>query len=273
MAAGKDSTLDFCVLIPCFNNTEGLRKSLYSIRYPTGKFLVVVVDDGSTKPVSLQDLQGSGISIPVHVIRLEKNSGITTALNAGLQWIVANTKALYIARLDCGDVCHENRFLKQVELLNTNPAVGLVGSWCLFKENSGPKIFAYKAPQHDAEIRKAMHFQNVFIHPAIMFRTQLLAKTGFYPFQYPYAEDYALCWMLLQHSKGAILPEYLTTCVLNTTGISAKNRKQQLKSCQQIISRFAIKNTWKLGGIAMMQLRFLLPQQLALTLKLFKKRA
>lgn len=107
--------LDVCVLIPCYNNLPGLIRTLQSICYHPGLLLVLVVDDGSEVPVATDILRNSNIKFPdIHVLNLEHNSGITLALNAGLKWIIDNLCVRYIARLDCADICHPEKFYIQV---------------------------------------------------------------------------------------------------------------------------------------------------------------
>lgn len=265
-----EKELDFCLLIPCYNNTEGLKRSLASVHYPPDKHLVVVVDDGSDEPVTFESIQQVGEQKPIHILRLEKNKGITYALNTGLQWILNNTAAKYIARLDCSDVCHEKRFVEQVQFLEKHPTVGLLGSWCIFKSKDSAHVFRYTTPSADSAIRKWMHLRNVFIHPTVMFRTGLIKKAGLYPHQYPHAEDYAFFWMLLQHTEAAILNQYLVTCTLTPGGLSVANRKVQLSSCKKIIAQFGSSPLLKALGLLNTQLRMLLPQKLILRLKTLK---
>ncbi len=264
---GTEKELDFCLLIPCFNNAEGLKRSLASVRYPANRYLIVIVDDGSKELVTYESIHQVGVKKPIHILRLENNRGITHALNTGLQWILNNINAKYIARLDCSDVCHEKRFFEQVLFLEAHPDVGLLGSWCIFKSENNANFFTYTTPLTDNAIRKAMHLRNVFIHPAVMFKTELTKKAGLYPYQYPHAEDYAFFWTLLQHAEGAILDQYLVTCTLNPAGLSAANRRFQLASCHKIIARFGNKPLLKSLGLMNIRLRLLLPQKLILQLK------
>src|SRR5882672_5841045 len=99
----KASTLDFALLIPCYNNFAGLIESLKSVSYKNYNYLIVVVDDGSAEPLTTDDIKKEiGIDKPIVVLSNEKNLGITKALNKGLAWIEENTSSKYIARLDCG---------------------------------------------------------------------------------------------------------------------------------------------------------------------------
>jgi glycosyltransferase involved in cell wall biosynthesis len=264
--------LDFCLLIPCFNDEAGLQQSLESIRYDAGKYAVVVVDDGSQTPVMQQNLQRTAPHIlNMHLIRLPQNLGITAALNTGLQWILEHTTAPYIARLDCRDTCDLRRFHKQVTFLNTHPQVGLLGSWCIFKEEGTDLNYPYTTPVQHRALLKAMHLRNVFIHPAVMFRTTVLQQTGLYPYNYPHAEDYALFWKMLQVTEGAVLNEHLTTCAILRRGISLANRKAQLWSRKKIVQEFGNSRFLKAYGLLKLNILIIMPKSLLLRLKAWLK--
>ena len=48
--------IDFYLLIPFYNNLPGLLHSLQSVQYDADKYAVGIVDDGSTQPVTLEEL-------------------------------------------------------------------------------------------------------------------------------------------------------------------------------------------------------------------------
>ena len=52
--------IDFCLLIPCYNNFNVLIVSLKSVIYSAGNYLVLVIDDGSKETVSGKDQQRNG---------------------------------------------------------------------------------------------------------------------------------------------------------------------------------------------------------------------
>ncbi|MDB5197779.1 MAG: hypothetical protein JWP88_2150 [Flaviaesturariibacter sp.] len=264
-----ETELDFCLLIPYYNNAAGLQRSLRSINYPRDKHLVVVVDDGSETPITPEELQGVTDSY-IHILRLPQNSGITTALNAGLKWIATNVAVKYIARLDCDDTCEASRFYEQVSFLDENRNIGLLGTWCRFTDHASGASYLFKAPFDDNAIRKAMHVSNVFIHPAVIFRLRLAEKAGFYPYDFRHAEDYAFFWSLLKLTEGAVLQRCLVTCAINSTGISSRHRSAQLKSCRKIISLFGTQPLLKKWGIYKTWLRQLAPPKLILFWKRLK---
>jgi glycosyltransferase involved in cell wall biosynthesis len=259
---------DFCLLIPCYNNTEGLLKSLESIHYTSSKFFVLVVDDGSEEPVSESVLKKSlTAEFPLHVLRLQKNAGIIHALNTGLQWIQKNLQTKYIARLDCGDTCTSDRFYKQVQYLDAHQDVALLGSWCIFKSADEKLGYKYKTPLTYKAICREMHFRNVFIHPTVMFRFSVIETCGMYPLSYPHGEDYAFFWKILKRYKGAVLDEFLTICEINTKGISLTNKSKQLNSRRRIVSTFASHVGLKMLGLLRLMLLRLFSGKLILKIK------
>ena len=259
--------LHFCVLIPVFNNPDGLLRSLWSILYPAKHHLVVIVDDGSREPLTPELLEAANLNSPFHLIRLPQNQGITEALNTGLRWIQAHTQARYIARLDCSDTCHPDRFTRQVAYLDAHPEVGLLGSWCTFTDKTGAHSYAFTTPLWHEQIVKEMYSRNVFIHPTVMFRTSVLDRVGVYPYKFPHAEDYAFFWAILKMSKGAILNHFLVTCELNPAGISMGNRKQQLKSRLRVVQHFGNDRNRKVLSFFKIKLFLFIPQNVLLWYK------
>ncbi|MBC5992319.1 glycosyltransferase [Pontibacter cellulosilyticus] len=260
--------LDVCVLIPYYNNLEGLVKSLNTIKYSSGKFLVLVVDDGSSIALNKADVsKRAGHPVPFHIINCHVNGGITKALNIGLSWIQNNLKVKYIARLDCGDTCRYDRFYKQISFLDNNPVVGLLGSWCRFESPDGRIKYNYITPVVHSQIMQEMHLRNVFIHPTVIFRSCLIEETGMYPEDYEYVEDYAFFWTMLRVSQGAILDELLTTCEVNALGISISQRQSQLKARIKVVKKFAENIALKMLGIIKLRLLLLTPYPLVLKIK------
>jgi glycosyltransferase involved in cell wall biosynthesis len=261
---GMYEHLDLCVLIPCYNDAAGLETALNTIFFPTKGCLVVVVDDGSDIPLRRANRQSAA---PVIVLRLERNQGITKALNYGLQWIREHTRARYIARLDCGDACAPDRFLRQVQYLDEHPDVGLLGTWCRFSSPNGKHTYLYQTPLGHKAILKALNFRNVFIHPTIMFRITLLAQAGAYSDNYPHTEDYALVWKMAMQTRVAILPQVLVTCAIDPTGISIRNRKRQLLGRMKVVRDFSPNPLLRILGVLKLKFMMYVPYSLILKIK------
>lgn len=259
--------LDFITLIPCFNNIEGLVRSVKTISYSPHKCAVIVVDDGSEIAIS-KDTVAAQTAIPVFLIRLPKNKGITEALNTGLGWILKNIPDVkYISRLDCGDECDPNRFYKQVSYLEANSQIAMIGTWCKFQNTRTGDSYQYRTPVDHSSIVRKMHFKNVFIHPTVMWRKDIMEKIGFYPVDFPHAEDYGFFYRIVREYKTAIIPECLVTCEIASDGISLKNRKEQLKSRRVVIKKYGTSKKLTFFGATKLLVLSVIPSKLILNLK------
>ncbi|MET0638199.1 MAG: glycosyltransferase [Chitinophagaceae bacterium] len=263
-----NSPIDFCVLIPCYNNYEGLVRSLKTIVYDSNRFVVVVVDDGSRDAVALEQLRQDVVTeMDIRVLTMEQNGGITKALNAGLKWILENLDTRFIARLDCGDLCDRQRFSRQFKLMNEDPSLVLTGTWCYFRESFSGRQYSYITPTHDEKIRLEMYTRNVFIHPTVMMRSDKVQIVGFYPDNFELAEDYALFWNLLKLGKAAVIGEFLVICEIRKGGLSFSNKSKQLAARWKVIKMLGSDPVLKLKGYSRLLGLFILPKEVILWLK------
>jgi hypothetical protein len=167
---------------------------------------------------------------------LKVNSGIENALNHGLDYIQNNlVQTKYISRLDCDDICVNNRFQKQYQFLESHKEIDFIGSYVKFVNLKRELIFNLKLPITNAKIKKKMYFNAMFIHPAIFFRKEVLEQSGLYPINRKAAEDYAFFFNVIKNNKVANIPDYLVECVVDPGGISGKQRKKQVLSRIQVI--------------------------------------
>lgn len=260
--------IDFYLLIPFYNNLPGLLHSLQSVQYDADKYAVVIVDDGSTQPVTLEELyRHIPGNISIEIIQLPCNKGITIALNTGLQWIMKQNNARFTARLDCGDTCTPERFYHQVTFLKEHQQINLVGSWCIFKDHTTNVAYRYITPTRHKKIKRGMHFRNIFIHPTVMWRCDAIKENEGYPDTYPDAEDYGFFYQLLQKGEGAIIPEYLVTTEINHKGISLSSRKKQLNSRIKVVKEYGRNRVLRYLGVLKLRLLLIIPYNLVFTLK------
>ncbi|MEP6746311.1 MAG: glycosyltransferase [Bacteroidota bacterium] len=259
MATVQRSMVDVCILIPCYNNITGLINSINSIVYDTERFLILVVDDGSTEAVTRTALYHYvNLRVNIQIVRLRQNAGISKALNTGLDFIYTNYSARFIARLDCGDICSATRFYRQVNFLENNPATDLLGTWCYFKDMNTGSAYEYITPTEHKIIERSMYFRNVFVHPTVMWRAASV-NTYRYPEKYPHAEDYGLFYDILSKKRTAIIDDFLVTCEINKNGISFLNREEQLKSRLRVIWDYGKNKLWVAAGTIKLALLIALP--------------
>ena len=249
------------VVIPHFNDPEKLKRSIASISQEEACD-VLIVDDGSVKTFS-EDALLKSFSAQGHLffLYLKKNSGIETALNKGLEW-AKEKNYIYIARLDCGDVHQNNRINKQVNFLQLNQHIQLVGSWAEAMDLQGQSLYQLRLPVEHEEIRRKMFLNNMFIHPTVMFRTKALEVIKEYPYDYPAAEDYAFFFKFVQIFQTANIPEVLIRFEINPHGgISSTRRKAQVKSRIKIVMENFEWNYYPIVGLARNSLLLLIPRK------------
>lgn len=262
--SGAELTTRRCaVLIPHYNNPHGLLKSLSSIGI--GEAVDVwVVDDGSEKKPDEAAARDAFDGL-VRFVYLPRNKGIQFALNAGLAAIRQQYE--YVARLDCGDTCVPDRFRLQMAFLDANPDVALLGSAVTFVDTQGLPQYTLTLPAETQEIRRAMHLNCAFVHPAVMWRCAVMAGVGDYPTHYPMAEDYAFFWKFVKDFETANMPVTLVSCEINPNGLSISRRKLQLQSRLRLQFRYARVNAATVYGVFKTLVLMATPYWLVLGLK------
>lgn len=219
------------ILLPHYNNIEGLTATLQSLLPETESFTLIVIDDGSTNQMEVDELIATFKSkLDITLIKQTKCLGVTAALNNGLSYILKQPHFKYIARLDAGDKCINNRFAKQVKALQANASLGLVSSYVTFVTVNNTFLFNFKPPTTHSKLQQAIYKYNPFIHPAVMYKAEVVKTIGLYPKNYPALEDHAYFFKVIKHFKTMVLPELLLEYEVNPNSISNLKRKQQTKS-------------------------------------------
>lgn len=227
------ATARVAVLIPVFNDSEGLVKSLASLQEEVPIYEVIVVDDGSHPHIEIPE---NAISVPLTLLRLDKNSGIEHALNLGLKHII-DRGFEYVARLDAGDTNHPNRLYTQATYLDRHPSLMLLGSAAEFVDESGHLLFVQQGVKDPRQIVRQMHLNNVFCHPTVMMRTEAIRSVGFYSTSHRGAEDYELFFRIAARHQTAIIQNALVRTLASYSGISRTRRRMQLMTRLRIQRR------------------------------------
>ncbi|WP_299434120.1 glycosyltransferase [uncultured Aquimarina sp.] len=218
------------VLIPHYENELGLIDSINSIREDFSVD-IIIVDDGSRKePLSIHKIEktytGKG-NLMFEVLPI--NKGVEVALNVGLSKILKlNYK--YIARLDCGDLFHKDKLRKQLEYLKKNQDIKLLGTWAHIKDQENTLLYTQKYPVSYEEIKKKIYLNSTFLHPSVVFESNILLDVGLYPLNYEAAEDYAFFMKVVKKYKSENYPEALIDYIIDPNSISSLKRKRQVKS-------------------------------------------
>lgn len=172
------------VLLPTLNEAETVGRALESLADQTfDDFEVVVVDDGSTDG-TVPEVERAATDLPeLKVIERTDERGIASALNRGLQ----AARGEYIARQDADDRSHPDRLRRQVEFLDANSDVALVGTGVHQVELDG----SYRSRRHVYEDPPPAVYRekSPFVHGTVVMRTAAVRAVGGYDELFPTSED------------------------------------------------------------------------------------
>src|SRR5690349_12083876 len=121
------------VVMPVHNGGPFLERAVESILGQSfADFEFVIIDDGSTDSTGEVRRRHQAADHRVRVHHQEK-AGLVASLNDGC----SRARAPYIARMDADDIAFPERLDRQVELLDREPEVVLVGSATVTIDASG----------------------------------------------------------------------------------------------------------------------------------------
>lgn len=246
------------VLIPVYNNLEGLICSLQTITSSL-KVTVVIVDDGSDEVIDF-DVISQYTQHDIKLIILAENVGIVGALNAGLQYIY-DDEYTHIARLDAGDLMTNNRLDTQVQYLSEHKDCVIIGGAARFVDANGELLFNFSPPTSYKHIKKSMHLNNCFCHPTVMWKVNMPSmEKYFYKEEYKYAEDYEMFWNVLKLYRAENLPISVVDTFADPGGISRMKRKEQLTLRMKIqLKNFEYLSYESYVGLLKSSVLFMLP--------------
>lgn len=190
------------VIMTIYNAGPYLKEAIDSIVVQTfGDWELIAIENGSSdeSPAILAGYADKRI----RVFALPENIGRTPALRYAFE----QAQGEYIAVLDADDVSHPERLKKQAAYLDQHLEVGLVGSWAEQINEQSEVIGEYRPSTDGQELNESLGWSNPFVHSSIMYRAGLARRTGGYPENYIYAQDYALILNMAKEAKVALLSE------------------------------------------------------------------
>ncbi|MFA6280552.1 MAG: glycosyltransferase [Bdellovibrionales bacterium] len=212
------------VLMAAYNAEKTLVEAVESVLLNQAPLHLFIVDDGSVRHVI--DLLPARDNLTI--LRLDKNVGLPTALNHGLD-VILKQNFPYIARADADDISLPTRFEKQMAFLENHPEIDLVGCWIrLFDEDTRETIMSLSPPPTSQEIKNRMYSNSALYHPTWFMRAAVFRDVGFYNTSYETAQDYDFLRRLIKKHQVANIPEYLLDYCISQKGISFQKRRRQL---------------------------------------------
>ena len=178
---------------------------------------IVLVVDGPVSDEIDKVIHKYSTSFNLKVIRLETNGGLGNALKIATE----NCTYELIARMDSDDVAANDRFEQQLEFINNNPCVDIVGGNISEFIDTEDNIVSYrKVPTTDASLKIFLKKRCPFNHMTVLFKKSALLKAGGY-LDWHYNEDYYL-WIRM----------YLNECIfanIDKNLVNVRTGKDQYK--------------------------------------------
>lgn len=216
------------VIMPVYNAGDFLVDAIESILNQTYQnFEFIIINDNSTDN-SWEIIKKYQKKYPkkIKAINLKRtlNRGGDACANYGLKI----AKGKYIARMDADDISHPQRLEKQVDFLERNKHIFLLGSNAKVIDKKGKIIGNKLVPQTNEEIYQSFFTFNPIIHPSVMYRRSIEKKRFFYPKKFSANNDYYVFFKLIcQNYKFANLKEKLLYYRIHGENDTFKNIKQK----------------------------------------------
>ena len=194
------------VVMPVYNGERYLRETIASVLGQTfADFEFLIVDDGSTDGTAMVAQDFASRDSRIHCIPLGQNQGPAVARNKG----IANAQGRYLAMLDSDDICLPNRLLKQVDYLEENPQIDVVGCTMWVTSHALEPLFCFTVPEGHADIIWNLFFGWGIAGTSTIIRRNLLDNMGGYNVDSALADDLELWTRLAGNARFANLLDVL----------------------------------------------------------------
>ncbi|MDR3653783.1 MAG: glycosyltransferase [Paludibacter sp.] len=209
------------VLLPVYNGAEFLAETIDSVLNQTyADFNFLIINDASTD--NSEEIILSYTDLRIQYLVNEKNLGSIGSPQKGMDIIQTE----YIARIDQDDLWQSTKLKKQMDLLDSNPQIGLCGTSIeLIGDISGIRIF----PISNEPLKVGFLFGCFMSHPSVVFRKSFLVESGLrYSPEYYLADDYKMWIDCLNYTEIYNIPEPLVSYRQHQSQICSVHAPEQL---------------------------------------------
>ena len=218
------------VVMPVFNAALFVDQAVSSICLQSYKNLeIIIINDGSCDGTAgiLKNLEKSDPRIIVKTN--ERNMGLVYSLNLG----IALASGKYIARCDADDIAHECRIAKQVEFLESNQSISLVGVDQILVNEDLLTVSESRFPKSFLACCLTAPFSSPVSHTWLA-RKSLYERLGGYRDLCP-VEDYDFLLRAISSNFRFCNLSYQGMKIrVSTTGITATNGLRQIRAFREV---------------------------------------
>lgn len=219
------------VIMANYNGGDYLKLAVNSILDQSyTNFEFIIIDDCSTNKdyeyvSSINDAR-------ITIMRNEKNLGQTRTLNKALSF----AKGRYIARMDSDDISLPNRLQLQVDYLEDNPDVMLLGGQAYMIDSSGRRVGTVGRPRSPNAVWAYSFLSNPFVHSSIMMRSTLFFIHGYQYDEEYINQDFELWSRVLVNFKGANLDSPVLEYRQHHASMTYQYYDENIRATAQIIA-------------------------------------
>ena len=218
------------VVLPTFNSAQDVSRAIDSVIAQTYiNWEILVINDDGSNDGTAEIVKMYGLLDPrIHLIQAEQRLGLAESLNLGIR----QAHGKYIARLDADDTSHPTRFAKQVALMESQPDVGICGTW---QHHYGPNSdWVHRATADEQLLRCRLIFWCDLCHSTLMLRRSTFIEHELFFDNTRFAEDYELWTRAMFVTRIVNIPEVLGEYYEGTSNITAGKMNDLCEESGQI---------------------------------------
>jgi len=232
-----DSKPLLSIVMPAYNAQNYISKSINSVKYQTFKDWELIIIDDSSNDNTWEVMKTFADDKRIKLFQNEKNYGHAYTSNKGIHLSIGK----YIAKMDADDIIFQNRFEKQIQFLNNNPNIDVVGCGTIKTTHDLSILDVRSAPSDHDTITKYIRLNKNFIFGPNFIITDgtIVAKADWfkkwlYDPKIKVAQDFDLMLRACSTSKYANIsdPLYIYRRVGETSSFS----KQTLGALTKLLS-------------------------------------
>lgn len=239
------------VILPVYNGQEYIEEAVNSVLEQTYKdFELLCIYDNGTNDKSPEILKKiASYDNRVKVFNIKEKRGLVEALNYG----ISISQGEYIARMDADDICMKNRLEKQIEYMDEQRNIDILGTYIDVIGNIDDnakkiykKCFNSKIDINNNELDALDH--TIVAHPTVMMRKNIFEKLKGYDINYKGAEDFELWLRAIEngykidnlneellmyrvHNESKSMNENNTIYYVQNVKFNFISKKKKIKTC------------------------------------------
>ncbi len=190
------------VVIPSYNAEKRIGLAIDSILNQTfDNWEMLVINEYTTNDKTADIVRQYAEKDPrIRLIQNTKKEGLAESINIGIR----EANGEYIARLDADDLAHPTRLEKQVDYLDFNKDVGVLGTW---QHHFGKSDWIHKPARKYDKCHAILLFDCNMCHSTVMMRKSLFDDIEYD--KESTIEDFKLWTRLMRKTKIENIPEVL----------------------------------------------------------------